>query len=188
MLGCGRLILASASPQRRSILAQIDVDFEVCPAGVDELVFGEPAEVARENARLKATAVPGELVLGADTVVAVDGEMLAKPRDADEARAFLGRLSDREHDVLGGIALARDGAVLADCVERTRVRFRALDDATMDWYVATGEWAGRAGGYAIQGRGAALVREIHGDYLNVVGLSLTGLVELLVAGSPSLAR
>ncbi len=152
------------------------------PTGVEELVAGEPRAVAAENARRKALAVPGDLVLGADTLVAVDGAILGKPRDAAQAADYVGRLAGRTHEVVGGIALARDGAVFAEAVEVTEVTFRALDDADVAAYVALGEWAGRAGGYAIQGRGAALVRGIAGDYLNVVGLPLARLLDLLPHG------
>jgi septum formation protein len=118
-------------------------------------------------------------VLGADTLVAVDGEILGKPHDADQAVDYVGRLAGRVHDVVGGIALARDGAIVAEAVEVTAVEFRALSDADVAAYVALGEWHGRAGGYAIQGRGAVLVRGIRGDYLNVVGLPLARLLDLL---------
>jgi septum formation protein len=175
------LVLASSSPQRRAILAQVGLDFVVRPAGVEELTAGEPAAVAEENARRKAAAVaaPGGLVLGADTIVALDGAILGKPADAAQAREYVGRLAGRSHQVVGGIALARDGAVEASAVEVTEVRFRALTAAHIAAYVATGEWEGRAGGYAIQGRGAALVRGVAGDYLNVVGLPLARLLDLL---------
>ena len=156
------------------------------PAGVEELAAGEPRAVAEENARRKALAVPagpGELVLGADTLVAVDGDILGKPAGADAAAAYLGRLAGRAHEVVGGIALVRDGRVAATAVEVTRVRFRALGAAEVAAYVAIGEWRGRAGGYAIQGRGAALVRDIAGDYLNVVGLPLARLIDLLPDGA-----
>ena len=152
--------------------------FEVAPANVDELAQGDPRELALENARRKALAVPGELVLGADTDVGLDGEVLGKPRDAQHARELLARLAGRRHEVVGGIAIAEHGAITAQDVVVTAVDFRALDDATLDWYVATGEWEGRAGGYAIQGRGAALVAGIEGDYLNVVGLPLARLLDL----------
>jgi septum formation protein len=158
------------------------VAFEVRPAGVEELEAGEPRAVAAENARRKALGrgphPPGALVLGADTVVAVDGDVLGKPRDAAQARAFAGRLAGRRHEVLGGLALARDGELEAEAVVVTTVAFRAVEPAVLDWYVATREWEGRAGGYAIQGRGAALVAGIEGDYLNVVGLSIARLLEL----------
>ena len=117
-------------------------------------------------------------MLGADTDVALDGEVLGKPRDAAHARELLARLAGRRHEVVGGIALAEGGELVASDVVVTGVEFRALDDATIDWYVATGEWEGRAGGYAIQGRGAALVAGVYGDYLNVVGLPLARLLEL----------
>jgi nucleoside triphosphate pyrophosphatase len=144
----------------------------VRPADVDEDVEGEPAAVAERNARRKAEAVPGPLVLGADTIVALDGAILGKPRDAAQARDYVGRLNGRTHEVVGGIALARDGAAVATAVEITRVTFRQMDGATLDRYVATGEWEGRAGGYAIQGAGGSLVAFVDGDYLNVVGLAL----------------
>jgi len=156
------------------------VDFTVAPTGVDEVAEGEPRAVAAENARRKALAAqaPG-LVLGADTLVAVGGDILGKPRDAAQAAEYVGRLAGRTHQVVGGIALARDGAIAAEAVEITDVTFRALTAAQIDAYVALGEWDGRAGGYAIQGRGAALVRRIDGDYLNVVGLPLAAFLDLL---------
>jgi septum formation protein len=116
-------------------------------------------------------------VLGADTVVALDGAIFAKPRDASRAREYVGRLNGRTHEVLGGIALATSDD-LVSAVEITRVTFRDVDERTLDWYVGTGEWEGRAGGYAIQGAGAALVAGIVGDYLNVVGLPLARLLQL----------
>jgi septum formation protein len=177
----GPLILASASPQRRAILTQVGVPFTVAPAGVDEVMTGEPEAVAAENARRKALAGDhgDALVLGADTVVAVDGDVLGKPRDADEAVAYVSRLAGRTHEVVGGISLARGGAVVAEAVEITQVAFRALATAEVEAYVGLGEWEGRAGGYAIQGAGGALVRTVAGDYLNVVGLPLARLLDLL---------
>jgi septum formation protein len=151
---------------------------------VQEQTVGDPRALALENARRKALAVPGALVLGADTDVALDGEVLGKPRDAVHAHELLRRLSGRRHEVVGGIALAGDGRLLASDVVVTEVEFRALGPALADWYVATGEWDGRAGGYAIQGRGAALVARIDGDYLNVVGLPLARLLELWPALLP----
>ena len=120
-----------------------------------------------------------ELTLGADTLVAVDGDILGKPRDAAQAHDHLARLAGRTHQVVGGIALSRDGAITDTAVEITQVRFRPASPSLLDWYVATGEWEGRAGGYAIQGAGAALVAGIEGDYLNVVGLPLQRLLDLL---------
>jgi septum formation protein len=175
----GPLILASASPQRRAILAQAGIPFDVIPADVEEVTAGEPRAVAAENARRKALAVPGTIVLGADTLVAVDGEILGKPRDAAQAREYVGRLAGRTHQVVGGVAIARDGAVAAEHVEVTAVEFRPLTREQVADYVATGEWDGRAGGYAIQGRGAPLVRRIEGDYFNVVGLPVAAVFDLL---------
>jgi septum formation protein len=193
-----KLILASASPQRRAILTQAGVRFEVMPAGVEEESSGDPRQVAAENARRKAlavspgehvvgaenarrkaAAVPGALVLGADTLVAVDGAILGKPRDAAQAREYVARLAGRTHEVVGGVAVARDGAVVAEHLEVTRVEFRPLTPPQVAEYVATGEWEGRAGGYAIQGRGAPLVRRIEGDYFNVVGLPVAAVFDLL---------
>jgi septum formation protein len=154
------------------------VDFEVRPAHVEEREDGDPAAAAAENARRKALAVSGPLVLGADTVVALDGDILGKPRDEAQARDYLARLAGRRHEVVGGIALAQDGEIVAADVVTTGVTFRPASAALIDWYVATGEWEGRAGGYAIQGRGAALVAGIEGDYLNVVGLPLARLLDL----------
>jgi septum formation protein len=156
----------------------VGIPFEVRPSGVEELSSGDPRHLAAENARRKALAVPGPLVLGADTDVALGGEILGKPAGAAQARSFLERLSGRTHDVVGGIALAQDGRLVAEAVVVTPVRFRALDPELIDWYVETGEWRDRAGGYAIQGKGAALVAGVEGDYFNVVGLPLVTLLEL----------
>jgi len=123
-------------------------------------------------------ARPASLVLGVDTVVVLDGVVYGKPADVAEARATLSRLSGRTHEVVSGIAVVEAGETRTASAT-TRVAFRPLDPATLDWYLATGEWRERAGGYAIQGRGAALVAAIEGDYLNVVGLPVTALLELL---------
>jgi septum formation protein len=171
------LTLASRSPQRRAILEQLGVDFRVVAPDVEELTEGDPRELALENARRKARAVDGELVLGVDTEVVLDGRVFGKPGDEGEAEAFLKRLSGRTHEVMSGIAL-RAGGEERTGVAVTSVRFRDLDPAEIDWYVAGGEWRDRAGGYAIQGRGAALVEGIEGDYWNVVGLPVPLLLEL----------
>lgn len=179
------LVLASASPQRRAILEQLGVPFEVRPADVQEAAAGEPEAVARDNALLKATVVaglcPDRTVLGVDTIVTLDGEIFGKPATPEAAAATLLRLQGREHAVLSGIAVAvgTPGDVPRARVQQTRVRFAPLTTAQIAGYVATGEWRGRAGAYAIQGRGAAIVEEIHGDYLNVVGLPVPALRALL---------
>ncbi|HWV87894.1 MAG TPA: Maf family protein [Capillimicrobium sp.] len=153
--------------------------FEVRPTDAEELEEGDPHVTAVENARRKAlaarAAAPADAhVLAVDTVVALDGAVYGKPADEDEARATLRALAGRTHQVVGGLVLD-DRATVAV----TNVTFRDLDDALVDWYVATGEWRDRAGGYAIQGRGAVLVRAIEGDYLNVVGLPVAALMDVL---------
>ena len=172
-----QLILASRSPQRRAILEQVGVDFEVVVPEVEELTEGEPGAVVVENALRKARAVEGELVLGCDTEVVLGGRVYGKPDDTAEAERFLRELSGREHEVVSGLALIEDGTE-ATAVARTRVTFRTLDEPTLRWYLDSGEWRERAGGYAIQGLGAALVERIDGDYLNVVGLPLATLLSL----------
>jgi septum formation protein len=152
----------------------------VLPANVEEETVGDPREVAELNARRKATAIPGPLVLGADTIVALDGDILGKPADEAAARAHLRRLNGRTHEVVGAIALAEHSEVVASAVEVTRVSFGQRTDEEIDAYVATREWVGRAGGYAIQETGGArLVERVDGDYLNVVGLPLARLEVLL---------
>ena len=173
----GRLTLASRSPQRRAILEQLGVDFTVEAPAVQELEEGEPRALVLENALRKARAVEGALVLGVDTAVVLYGRAFGKPRDAGEAEALLRRLSGREHEVVSGIALRREGDERSD-VAVTRVRFRTLTQAVLDWYLDGEEWRERAGGYAIQGRGAALVAGIEGDYWNVVGLPVPALLAL----------
>jgi septum formation protein len=172
-----RLPLASRSPQRRAILEQIGVDFEVVVPDVEELSEGEPGAVVVENALRKARAISGELVLGCDTEVVLDGRVYGKPRDEREAETFLRELSGREHRVVSGLALIEAGEELT-AIAWTSVTFRKLDEQTLRWYLDSGEWRERAGGYAIQARGAALVAAIDGDYLNVVGLPLATLLEL----------
>jgi septum formation protein len=172
------LVLASRSPRRRAILEQLGVEFRVEVPEVEELGEGEPRELVLENARRKARAVEGERVLGVDTTVVLEGRALGKPRDARDAERFLRELSGREHEVMSGLAL-RDAAGERSDVAVTRVRFRELDERTIDWYISRGEWGDCAGGYAIQGRGAALVDEIAGDYWNVVGLPVPALLRLV---------
>jgi septum formation protein len=139
-----------------------------------------PEAVASENALRKARAThasAGEVVLGVDTLVALDLEIWGKPPDAEAARATLRRLSGRTHRVVSGVALLRGGEAQA-ATAVTEVAFRTLDEASIDWYLAAGEWRDRAGGYAIQGRAGAFVEAIHGDYLNVVGLPVATLLDL----------
>ncbi len=179
-------MLASSSPQRRAILERLGVSFTVRPAAVKELDRGDPAQVARENALRKARAVrkPGaeEAVLGCDTLVALGVKIYGKPRDEREARETLKALSGATHEVVSGLAVLLRGKGSATdertAIARTAVTFRTLDEALLDWSLTSGEWRGRAGGYAIQGAGAALVREVKGDYENVVGLPLAALLDI----------
>jgi septum formation protein len=175
------LILASRSPQRRAILEQLGIAFEVLEVDVEEIGAGDPIEVVRTNALRKAQAGaaqrPGETILGVDTVVALDNEIFGKPASAELARRTLNRLSGRTHEVVSGLALLKP-ANSQVAHEVTNVTFRTLDDGLVRRYVESGEWSGRAGGYAIQGRGAGLVRRIMGDYLNVVGLPVGKLLDL----------
>ena len=175
------LVLASASPQRRAILERLGVIFTVRLADVAELEQGEPTEVALENALRKARAVhvtgARETVLGVDTLVALRERIYGKPPDESTARETLRALAGSTHTVVSGLALL-SGEQQRVAVAQTQVAFRELSDELIDWYLASDEWRGRAGGYAIQGIGAALVREIHGDYENVVGLPLATLLDL----------
>jgi septum formation protein len=183
------VILASGSPQRRAILEQLGVAFTVVVPDVDELTSGPPEEVVLENAHRKAAAAvtgldparPGnnaETVLGADTVVALGSVIYGKPSDREAAAETLQALGGRDHRVLSGLCVIEDGRARTAAAVTT-VNFRPLDERTLAWYLDTREWRGRAGGYAIQGRGAALVDSIEGDYLNVVGLPVATLLDLL---------
>jgi septum formation protein len=184
------LVLASASPRRRELLAQIGVRHAVIVADVDELVIaGEaPAAYVERLACAKARAVdargglPGAPlpVLGADTTVVIDGCILGKPDDAGDAARILRLLSGREHQVLTAVAVCRGDRLLSR-VSTTRVWFRDLDDARIARYIATGEPLDKAGAYGIQGFGAALVARIDGSYTGVVGLPLAETADLLDA-------
>jgi septum formation protein len=190
-----RLILASRSPQRRAILTQLGVPFEVSVPTVEELVQGPPHELVLENAYRKAAAAAGGEasavaggepgagpagklpVLGVDTIVTLGTRIYGKPDDAEHARRMLTELSGRRHVVISGVCLIEQGRARTAAAD-TVVQFRTLDAPLIDWYVRAGEWRGRAGGYAIQERGAALVSRIEGDYLNVVGLPVATLLAL----------
>lgn len=175
------LILASRSPQRRAILEQLGVSFTVHVPEVEELAAGPPDEVAAENAHRKATAVapgfPDAVTLGVDTVVWLGGRLYGKPSEPVQARRMLEALGGHRHSVVSGVCLIEHGRART-VATTTLVEFRRLTDALIDWYVKSGEWRERAGGYAIQGRGAALVAGIEGDFWNVVGLPVGTLLEL----------
>jgi nucleoside triphosphate pyrophosphatase len=178
------LLLASTSPQRRAILEQLGLPFDVVePRYAEETPpAGDAVELVRVHARAKARSVADEAaerpVLGIDTAVVLGGRIYGKPADAAEAESILDALSGWTHVVVSGLCLLTPGWEVVEH-EATRVTFRALTPRDLAAYVASGEWEGRAGAYAIQGRGAALVRRIEGDYLNVVGLPAALLVRLL---------
>jgi septum formation protein len=174
------IVLASTSPQRRAILEQLGLPFEVVPP-----TYEEAGDDPVEHAAGKARSVEGgeRPVLGVDTLVVLDGEVLGKPATAGEAEAMLERLGGRTHEVVSGLCL-RTQAWEELHRETTRVTFRELTARDLAAYVAAGEWEGRAGAYAIQGLGAALVERVEGDYLNVVGLPAALLVRLLAKRFP----
>jgi len=183
------LLLASTSPQRRAILTQLGLPFDVVAPRYEErdAPDADPVELVRAHARGKARSVAAEAgdrpVLGVDTTVALGHEIFGKPRDPADAERILERLGGRTHEVVSGLCLLTPGweEVLH---ETTRVAFRPLTPRDLAAYVASGEWEGRAGGYAVQGLGAGLVERIDGDYLNVVGLPASLLVRILAERFP----
>ena len=178
------LLLASTSPQRRAILEQLGIPFDVVAPRYEEHdpPDADPVEMVTRHAREKARSVAGDAgdrpVLGVDTTVALHGRVYAKPEDAGGAERMLESLSGETHAVVSGLCLLTPGWEAVESAT-TLVTFRALTPRDLAAYVAGGEWRGRAGGYAIQGRGAALVERVEGDYLNVVGLPGALLVRLL---------
>lgn len=176
-----RLVLASASPRRLELLAVLGVVPEVRPAGIDETPA--PAEEAADltvrlaTAKARSVAGTGEVVIGADTEVVVDGEVLGKPIDEADGARMLRRLSGRSHQVVSGVAVLHEERCLTAAVATT-VRFRRLDDDDIAWYSRTGEGADKAGGYGIQGAASVLVDGIDGSYPNVVGLPVATVDEL----------
>jgi len=171
-----RVVLASASPRRRELLRQICPEFEVVPSEIEETLWGEPtpeavAGLALRKARAVAVRAEGAVVLAADTLVVLDGVAFGKPAGPEEARAMLRRLCGREHEVITGVAVVdtRTGREATRAVV-SRVRLAASPDATLDSYVASGAPLDKAGAYAIQDLGGALVERLAGSYTNVVGL------------------
>ncbi len=184
--GAPDIVLASASPRRAAVLGMLGLSFSVVPADVEERrEQGEPPRryverLARAKARRVMAAQPGALVIGGDTVVAMDGRVLEKPRGGAEAVRMLSSLSGREHVVYSGLAVAAGGRIVSN-VATARVRCGTLAREVIEAYVATGEPLDKAGAYGIQGRGATLVERIEGDYYAVVGLSVAALVRLFPA-------
>jgi nucleoside triphosphate pyrophosphatase len=183
------LLLASTSPQRRAILERLGLPFDVVPPRYEENDPPglSPAELVRVYAEGKARSVADEArdrpVLGVDTAVVLDGRVFGKPGSAEEAAEMLEALGGETHEVVSGLCLLTPGWVVVEH-DVTRVTFRPLTARDLARYVASGEWEGRAGGYAIQGLGAGLVGRIEGDYLNVVGLPAALLVRLLADRIP----
>lgn len=180
------LILASGSPRRQELLTLAGISFEVLSSQAEESFLpGESSEAhVLRLARAKAMKVTEQhsrrWVLAADTIVEIDGQILGKPKDPREAEEMLRKLSDREHRVVTGYCLLRHNFLeIQEGVAVTRVRFKELSDEEILWYIATGEPFDKAGGYAIQGRAAFMVKEINGSYTNVVGLPLCEVVEAL---------
>lgn len=177
-------ILASSSPRRRELLTLVGIAHQVRPADIDESVLPDETpeihalRLAREKSRVIAAGHPGDLVIAADTIVVLDGEILGKPKTDEEARKMLARLSGRTHTVVTGMACALEGRTSSG-VENVSVTFRELTAAEIADYVETREPMDKAGAYGIQGYGATIVRRIDGDYFAVMGLSLVRLIGLM---------
>lgn len=181
-----QLVLASASPRRVDLLTQIGFPPGlIVPADIDETPLADETpphhaeRLATQKARKIAAEYPGDFVLGADTVVACGRRILPKAEDVATARKCLSLLSGRRHRVFGGVALIGPDGKLALRRVQTAVVFKRLGEAEIDWYLATGEWHGKAGGYAVQGLAARFVREIVGSHSNIVGLPLFETAQLL---------
>ena len=180
-----KLILASGSPRRAEILSAVGWPFEVVTSGIDET--RKPDEdpkayvqrLALEKAEAVASSRQDGLILAADTTVVVDHHLLGQPEDDHDAQRMLKLLSGKWHEVLTGVALIRVRGESNLGIETTRVRFAELSEREIDWYVSTGEPQGKAGAYAIQGRGALFVEEVAGDYLNIVGLPIRLVYEMI---------
>ena len=179
-----RLLLASASPRRRELLAAAGIEVDIDPVQIDETPLeGEPPDayverVAQSKAEAGLWRHPDRVVLAADTTVTIDGDLLGKPSDRLEAARMLRRLSGRTHDVLTAVVLVGRGTRQAH-LERTAVTMRALSEAEVAWYVDTGEPLDKAGAYAIQGLASRFITRIDGSYTNVVGLPVPAVVDLL---------
>lgn len=182
----GKFILASASPRRIELLNLLGLRFDIMPSKVEETFMeGEtPREhvlrLSGKKAEMAALLHPDAWVMGADTIVIINGEVLGKPRTHDEAKEMLGKLSGRVHTVFTGFTVTRkdDQILIRDAIEST-VRFRHIRKDEMEWYIKSQEPYDKAGGYAVQGMGAFFIREIHGSYTNVMGLPLCEVVDVL---------
>ena len=179
-----KIILASGSPRRRFLLTELGLDFEIYKPEVDETrIAGEaPEELCERLSRLKAQAgaskFPGKIIIAADTIVVIDGEILGKPINHDDAFRMLMLLQNRTHEVLTGLTVCKDEKLISH-VEHTHVKFRALSEREIRAYISTGEPDDKAGAYAVQGIGSLLVESLNGDYFNVVGLPVCRLGRIL---------
>jgi septum formation protein len=191
MIAMPKLILASASPRRAEILRNIGWPFEAMAANIDESRYAHEdaptyvKRVARAKAEDVRLRLPGATIVAADTVVVVDGEILGKPRDHEDARRMLRLLQGRRHDVLTGVTVFNGrGDQPRIAHESTEVSFAEMNEDEIGWYIATGEPMDKAGAYAIQGLGARFIKVIKGDYSNVVGLPVRVLYELIMSEGP----
>ena len=184
------LILASASPRRRELMAYTGLPFEVITADAEEIKAGNPETLVMENARRKARAVaalhPGRMVLGADTIVYQDGRALGKPRDEQDARDMLRGLSGRGHMVYTGVCVIGENGEESVNADASLVEFVPLSEEAISWYIATGEPMDKAGAYAVQGRAGMFVRRIEGSYSNVIGLPMALVRDMLKAAGVEL--
>ena len=175
------IILASASPRRREILEKVNIDFEIIVSDADENINEtRPQVYVSEIARRKALAIDRkeDIIIAADTAVAIDDKILGKPQDADDAFKMLSLLSGKKHSVYTGVFVKQGEKEVSFC-EKSDVYFKKIDEAEIKSYIASGEPFGKAGAYAIQGLGALLIEKIEGDYLNIVGLPLSRLYGVL---------
>ena len=181
-----KIILASGSPRRRELLKDLGIEFEIYRPDVDEsrLENEKPEDLCLRLSRLKAMSgarkFPGSIIIAADTIVVIDNRILGKPKDRDDAFNMLKILQGREHEVITGVSVALDGKIISRA-GHTLVKFTVLNDSEIREYISCGESDDKAGAYAIQGRGAALIEGINGDYFNVVGLPLCLLSKMLKA-------
>lgn len=182
----GRFILASASPRRIELLSLLGLRFEIIPSNVDEkFMKGEAPRdhvlrLSEEKARIVSTLHPEAWVIGADTIVIINGDVLGKPRTPDEAKEMLGKLSGQIHTVFTGFTVARkSNDILVRYAVESSVRFREIPEDEMAWYIRSQEPYDKAGGYAVQGMGAFFIKEIYGSYTNVMGLPLCEVVDVL---------
>lgn len=179
-----KIILASGSPRRRELLSSLGLEFEIYKPEVDEsrLNNERPEDLCRRLSRIKARAASQKfhdsIIIAADTIVVIDGLILGKPSDRQNAFDMLKTLQNREHEVLTGLTVCSDAKIISH-VEHTRVKFRQLSDSQIKNYIASGECDDKAGAYAVQGKGALLVESLRGDYFNVVGLPVCALGKIL---------